>query len=150
MSVLSKFDESYSTNTTAIEPPRILLKIDEKVAIIAAGFTGTLAVTAIAAYITTLVKNQSDSHSCDVISGDVDKTRYEYSASGRHCDTTSESKTIKAAVQKALEYMEDHNVSQACFELKHGGTWKGLLQLAVANRNIIHNKCRTVTYKIDV
>ncbi len=93
---------------------------------------------------------QSDSHSCALISGNVDGLHYQFQASGRHCDTTAELKTINDALQRARTYMVKHGVNDGCFELGHGGTWKGLLQFAAGNGHIINNKCSNVPYPINL
>jgi hypothetical protein len=46
--------------------------------------------------------------------------------------------------------MVKHNVNQACFNMQHGGTWKGLLQLASSDKTIINNRCDDVAYTIIV
>ncbi|KAL8678581.1 MAG: hypothetical protein Q9186_005084 [Xanthomendoza sp. 1 TL-2023] len=138
------------TNKTKITPPIIALSIQEKAAIISTGFDGILAATGIATYIALVIKNMSDEHRCAVKSGHVDGVNYQYSASGRNCDTTSQQKTVNDAVQKAIKFMNSQNVNQACFQLTHGGTWKGLLQLAAGGREIINNKCESVAYDIVI
>ncbi|KAL8702100.1 MAG: hypothetical protein Q9201_004573 [Fulgogasparrea decipioides] len=95
---------------------------------------------AVGNYIPTIIKNQSNNHSCATISGNVNGIHYQYSAPGRHCDTTLEQKTINAAVQKAIKYINNKNVTQACFEFTHGGIWKGHLQIAAQNRQMIYGK----------
>lgn len=140
-------------NSTGFVPPHILLSIEERCAILSTGFTGVLASGApaiFANYIASKIKAQSDNHSCAVISGNVDGVNYQYSASGRHCDTTSEEKTIRSAVTKGLEYMKNHNYDAACFQLTHGGTWKGLLQIAVGNEHIVNGKCNVVAYNVSI
>lgn len=111
---------------------------------------GISAVAAVGNYIATIIKTQSDNHKCDVTSRYVDGVSYQYSASGRNCDTTSEQKTINAALQRGINYMNSKSVNQACVQLTHGGTWKGLLQLADANLQIINNKCNDVSYNINI
>lgn len=142
--------DSGATNGTDIAHPFILLSISERCSVLSTGFAGISAVTGVANYIATIIKNQSDAHQCAVRSGNVDGVNYQYSASGRNCDTTSEQKTINAAVQKAINFMNDRNVNQTCFELTHGGTWKGHLQVAARNRQIIDRKCDSVIYNIGI
>ena len=107
-------------------------------------------IAAVATYITSIIKEQSDKKSCAVISGTIEDLHYQYSAHGRNCDTTSESKTVNAAVDHALNYMVDQKVDAACFQLTHGGTWKGYLQVAGPNEKIINNKCVSVSYPIEI
>ncbi|KAL8691486.1 MAG: hypothetical protein Q9218_003295 [Villophora microphyllina] len=142
--------DTQGTNTTDIAHPIVLLSITERCAIISTGFAGISAAAAVANYIATIIKNQSDAHACGTRSGNVDGVNYQYSASGRNCDTTSEQKTVNSAVRKAVDYMNSQNVNQACFQLTHGGTWKGLLQIAAQNRQIIGGKCDSVTYNINI
>ncbi|KAI4169708.1 MAG: hypothetical protein LQ346_008941 [Caloplaca aetnensis] len=138
--------------TAALVEPVILLSITETCAIIGAGAAGISAVAAVGNFLATIIKNQSDDHRCDVISESIQPqgVSYQYSASGRNCDTTSEQKTINAALKRAINFMNSHNANQACFKLTHGGTWKGLLQIAAANRPIIEGKCNSVTYDINI
>lgn len=106
----------------------------------------------IASYVATMIKNQSDKNSCGVISGTVDSISYQYSvkSTGPNCDTTAELKTIQDAVQRGIDFMNTHNINQACFDLTHGGTWKGLLQLAAPGQTIVNYKCLSVTYTLTV
>ena len=134
----------------AFHPPVEDLSIELYCAIISTGAASIQAVTAVATYISSLVKTQSDDHVCAVISGNVDGVHYQYSASGRNCDTTSEQKTIDAAVKKGLVFMQNEQVNDACFQLTHGGTWRGLLQLAVGKANIENQKCLHETYDIKI
>ncbi|KAI4253339.1 MAG: hypothetical protein LQ352_003749 [Teloschistes flavicans] len=142
--------DTQGTNSTEITHPTILLSISEKAAIISNGIAAISAATAVAAYISTIIKAQSDNHSCDVRSGNIDDVNYQYSATGRNCDTTSEQKTVDAAVNKAIAFMNGQKVDQACFLLTHGGTWKGYLQLAANGRQIIGGKCTSVSYPINI
>lgn len=80
----------------------------------------------------------------------ADSVQYQYTASGRHCDTTSELKTIDASVKKAITFMHNKNVNDACFKLTHGGTWKGLLQLAGGDARIVNYKCLSVPYTFAI
>jgi hypothetical protein len=57
---------------------------------------------------------------------------------------------MKDAVSRGLEFMTTHNINQACFNMQHGGTWRGLLQLANGDRQIINGKCDSVTYTLTV
>ncbi|KAH7392125.1 hypothetical protein DE146DRAFT_757869 [Phaeosphaeria sp. MPI-PUGE-AT-0046c] len=126
--------------------------IDEKVAIIAAGAAVISIVAPVATYISTVIKAQSDANTCGIISGSIDGVGYQYHAAttGKNCDTTSELKTIDAAVTKALNFMQTNGINQACFNMQHGGTWRGLLQLASNERTIINNKCDTVTFTLTI
>ena len=126
------------------------LSIELYCAIISTGAASIQAIAAAATYISSLVKTQSNNHACAVISGNVDGVHYQYSASGRNCDTTSEQKTIDAAVKKGLVFMQDEQVNDACFELMHGGTWRGLLQLAVGKASIENQKCLHEKYDIRI
>ncbi|KAI4107441.1 MAG: hypothetical protein L6R37_001672 [Teloschistes peruensis] len=137
-------------NRTEIAHPVVLLSISEKAAIISNGIAAISAATAVASYVSHLIKQQSDNHSCGVISGNIDHVNYQYSATGRNCDTTSEQKTVDSAVNKAIDFMNGKNVNQACFLLTHGGTWKGYLQLAANGRQIIGGKCTSVSYPINI
>lgn len=151
--ILTPLSSVPAVNSTAFEPPHILLSISEKCAVIQTGFNGIIAtsgVVAAAYYVSQIIKTQSDNHSCATISGSVDGLNYQYSASGRNCDTTAELKTINDAVQKATKYMAHHSDNVACFKLHHDGTWTGLLQLAAGNGHIINNICKSETYNIDI
>lgn len=142
-----------AVNSTAFEPPHVLLSISEKCAILNTGFNGIIATSGIVAaayYVSQIIETQSDNHSCDLISGYVDGLHYQYSASGRNCDTTAELKTVNDAVQAATKLMAQRGVNDACFQLTHGGTWKGLLQLAAGSGAIIQNRCSFVAYTINV
>ncbi|KAL9578304.1 MAG: hypothetical protein Q9212_005801 [Teloschistes hypoglaucus] len=137
-------------NRTQIAQPVVLLKITERAGIIANGAAVISAAAAVASYISMLIKQQSDNHSCGVISGNIDHVNYQYSATGRNCDTTSEQKTVDDAIKRALAFMTSQNVNQACFQLTHGGTWKGYLQLASNGRQIIGGKCDSISYPITI
>ncbi|CAN9092445.1 unnamed protein product [Alternaria alternata] len=129
------------------------LTIEEQVAILGAGSMVALNVNAIATYVSNLMKAQSEANTCGVISGTVDGVNYQYHAAttGKNCDTTAETKTMNDAVARALEFMQTHNINQACFNMQHGGTWRGLLQLATSSdRTIINGKCDSVTYTLTV
>ncbi|CAN9090176.1 unnamed protein product [Alternaria alternata] len=129
------------------------LTIEEQVAILGAGSMVALNVNAIATYVSNLMKAQSEANTCGVISGTVDGVNYQYHAAttGKNCDTTAETKTMNDAVARALEFMQTHNINQACFNMQHGGTWRGLLQLAnSSDRTIINGKCDSVTYTLTV
>ncbi|OAG16161.1 hypothetical protein CC77DRAFT_944697, partial [Alternaria alternata] len=128
------------------------LTIEEQVAILGAGSMVALNVNAIATYVSNLMKAQSEANTCGVISGTVDGVNYQYHAAttGKNCDTTAETKTMNDAVARALEFMQTHNINQACFNMQHGGTWRGLLQLASGGRTIINGKCDSVTYTLTV
>jgi hypothetical protein len=73
--------------------------------------------------------------------------QYHAATTGKNCDTTAETKTINNAVSRALEFMQTHNTNQACFNMQHGGTWRGLLQVASGDRTIINGKW---TYTLTV
>ncbi|KAI4200124.1 MAG: hypothetical protein LQ350_004163 [Teloschistes chrysophthalmus] len=137
-------------NRTEIAHPIVLLTIVERAQILATGAAAITAATAVAAYISTRIKQQSDNHSCGVISGNIDHVNYQYSATGRNCDTTSQQKTVDDALNRAIAFMNGKNVNQACFLLTHGGTWKGYLQLAANGRQIIGGKCASVSYPITI
>ncbi|KAH3905032.1 hypothetical protein HBH56_226420 [Parastagonospora nodorum] len=128
------------------------LSIEEQVAILGAGAMGLLNVNAAATYISNLIKQTSDMNSCGVISGSVDGVNYQYHAatSGKKCDTTAEIKTIKDAIERALDFMTKGSYNQACFSLSHGGTWRGLLQLAGKGIDIKNDVCEGLTYLIHV
>ncbi|KAI4656308.1 hypothetical protein J4E93_001027 [Alternaria ventricosa] len=140
-------EEAQSSNDLAKR-----LSIEEQVAILGAGAVVALNVNAIATYVSNLMKAQSDANTCGVISGTVDGVNYQYHAAttGKNCDTTAEVKTMKDAVSRGLEFMSTHNINQACFNMQHGGTWRGLLQLASGDRQIINGKCDSVTYTLTV
>ncbi|KAF2105606.1 hypothetical protein BDV96DRAFT_677279 [Lophiotrema nucula] len=76
--------------------------------------------------------------------------QYHAASSGSNCDTTAESKTVQAAIESGINFMNTHNINQACFNMDHGGTWQGLLQLAAGGTAIINNKCDSVTYTLTV
>lgn len=46
--------------------------------------------------------------------------------------------------------MKKGSYNQACFSLSHGGTWKGLLQLAGKGIEIKNDVCEGLTYLISV
>lgn len=140
----------HSNSTTDPIPHQTRRTIDEKAFILSNGAAVISAATALATFLTSVIKEQSDKHSCAVVSGTVNGVHYQYSASGRNCDTSSEEKTINAAMDRALKFMQDKRVDAACFQLTHGGTWKGLLQLAASGEPIIQNKCLSVSYPINV
>ncbi|KAI4700516.1 hypothetical protein J4E81_003477 [Alternaria sp. BMP 2799] len=128
------------------------LTIEEQVAILGAGSMVALNVNAIATYVSNLMKAQSEANTCGVISGTVDGVNYQYHAAttGKNCDTTAEVKTMKDAVTRGLDFMTNNNINQACFNMQHGGTWRGLLQLASGDRQIVNGKCDSVTYTLTV
>ena len=80
------------------------------------------------------------------------RVNYQYHAatSGKKCDTTAEIKTIKDALVRALDFMTKGSYNQACFSLSHGGTWRGLLQLAGKGIDIKNDVCEGLTYLIHV
>ncbi|KAL8715050.1 MAG: hypothetical protein Q9220_001007 [cf. Caloplaca sp. 1 TL-2023] len=147
---MNKKSGERATNLTSIGHPVVLLTISERAAVIGTGGIVVGAAAAVANFIATIIKNQSGSHSCGVVSGNVNGMLYQYSATGRNCDTTSEQKTINSAVQRAINFMTQRGVNQACFELKHGGTWRGDLQLAAGGRTIIQHVCEGITYTINI
>ncbi|KAG6989874.1 hypothetical protein G7Y79_00062g093520 [Physcia stellaris] len=129
-----------------------LLSIQDKCSIISAASGVVIAagqVPGIVNWISGLIKKASDDHSCAIISGNIGGVNYQYQASGRNCDTTSEQKTVNAAVQKAIKYMNGH-AYQACFKFTHGGTWTGKLQIAAQNRPIIAGICDNAPYSITI
>ena len=83
---------------------------------------------------------------------DYHSVNYQYHAAttGKKCDTTAEIKTIKSALEKALDFMTKGSYNQACFSLSHGGTWKGLLQLAGKDIEIKNGVCDGLTYNINI
>ncbi|KAI4921588.1 hypothetical protein J4E90_000014 [Alternaria incomplexa] len=110
---------------------------------VAAGFvsnggTATLAIVSIANYLAVYIKGQSDVNSCSVISGNVDGAVWQYYAttSGPKCDTTSETKTIRNAVERELKWMQANGYDAACFKMDHGGTWEGHLKIALNGKPI--------------
>ncbi|KAE8358113.1 hypothetical protein BDV27DRAFT_163890 [Aspergillus caelatus] len=75
----------------------------------------------------------SRQHDCGTHSGTIDGWRWEYHATGRHCDTTAQQKTIEGAIYKYLKEVERNKVcGTMCVELTHGGTWKGYLKFGKA------------------
>ena len=126
------------------------LSITEKAAILSNGAAIIQSVAATIAAIASTIKDASDNKSCAVISGNINGVQYQYSASGRNCNTTSQEKTIKAAVDRAITFMKNQNVDAACFQLTHGGTWKGLLQIATGGERIVNNKCLGISFPINV
>ncbi|KAI4703749.1 hypothetical protein J4E89_009718 [Alternaria sp. Ai002NY15] len=143
---------SLSEETQSSDDLAKRLTIEEQVAILGAGSMVALNVNAIATYVSNLMKAQSEANTCGVISGTVDGVNYQYHAAttGKNCDTTAEVKTMKDAVTRGLEFMTNNNINQACFNMQHGGTWRGLLQLASGDRQIVNGKCDSVTYTLTV
>ena len=46
--------------------------------------------------------------------------------------------------------MNNNNAKSACFNMQHGGTWTGFLQIAANGDPIVNNKCESVTYTLTV
>ncbi|KAL8991797.1 MAG: hypothetical protein Q9169_007641, partial [Polycauliona sp. 2 TL-2023] len=119
-------------HTKALLLPR--LSIEQKCGIIQTGLASVVTVAAIPSIVrglTDLIKYLSDIGSCEEQGGGIPGTgiNFEYQASGRNCDTTSERKTIEAAVQGCVERMRSAHATQMCCEFTHGGTWTGHMQV---------------------
>ncbi|KAL8845693.1 MAG: hypothetical protein Q9221_009154, partial [Calogaya cf. arnoldii] len=94
--------------------------IDEKCAIINSVATSVVAIAAIPPIVTglrDLIKYLSDIGSCEVQTGSIAGTNvnFEYKASGgEDCDTTSEKKTIEAALTTCVEKMQQAHAEKMC------------------------------------
>ncbi|OGM47228.1 hypothetical protein ABOM_003983 [Aspergillus bombycis] len=87
----------------------------------------------IAAQLAAQIYTASRQHDCGTHSGTIDGWHYEYHATGRHCDTTAEQKTIEGAIYKYLKSVEHGTVcGTQCIKLTHGGTWEGYLKFGRA------------------
>ncbi|KAI4240771.1 MAG: hypothetical protein L6R42_011446, partial [Xanthoria sp. 1 TBL-2021] len=135
--------------TGAILIPR--LSIDHKCAVLSTGFTAGIAIGQIPAIVrglSDMIKYLSDVNSCDTQRGSITDSQinFEYKASGRNCDTTSEKKTIDSAIQQCIEHMNSVKATQMCCEFSHGGTWKGHMQVAAQYRYPDPGKCDNAIY----
>ncbi|KAH5999046.1 hypothetical protein HBI83_224740 [Parastagonospora nodorum] len=113
------------------------------------GLTATLSILTIANYLAEHIKYQSEIKSCSVISGNFEDAVWQYVAttSGNNCDTTAQTKTIKNAVQRELEWMERNRYTSACFKMDHGGTWEGHLKVSLAGVPLASDgKCNEAKY----
>jgi hypothetical protein len=150
------------------------LTIEEWVALLSIGNMAAFVGLGFANLMAAKIKSLSDTNSCGIVTGNIDgyaffliplllhfecqtltwhrRINYQYHASttGSKCDTTAQEKTIRDAINRGLDFMVKHNVNQACFNMQHGGTWKGLLQLASSDKTIINNRCDDVAYTIIV
>ncbi|TQB67561.1 hypothetical protein MPDQ_005256 [Monascus purpureus] len=62
--------------------------------------------------------------------GTIDGWSYEYYATGRNCDTTSQQETIHGALYHYLTTVDNDKVcGTQCLSLDHGGTYEGYLKL---------------------
>ncbi|KAK1148716.1 hypothetical protein N8T08_008601 [Aspergillus melleus] len=76
----------------------------------------------------------SDSHNCGVIDGTYRDIRYEFYATGRHCDTTSQQKTIAGAINKYIHKVDKGRICHTeCLRITHGGTYAGWLKVGPKN-----------------
>jgi len=116
---------------------------------VTSGLTATLSILTVANYLAEHIKHQSDIKSCSVISGNFENAVWQYVAttSGANCDTTAQTKTIKSAVQRELEWMERNRYKSACFKMDHGGTWEGHLKISLAGDPLASDAaCNKATY----
>ncbi|KAH8424308.1 uncharacterized protein LDX57_002060 [Aspergillus melleus] len=81
-----------------------------------------------------IIKDLSDSHNCGVIDGTYRDIRYEFYATGRHCDTTSQQKTIAGAINKYIHKVDNGRLCHTeCLRITHGGTYAGWLKVGPKN-----------------
>ncbi|KAL1799667.1 hypothetical protein ACET3X_000009 [Alternaria dauci] len=141
--------ENYAVVRDIAAPLEARRDIETAAAFVSQGATATLAIASLANYFAVYIKGQSQVNSCSVISGNVDGAVWQYYAttSGPKCDTTSETKTIKNAVERQLEWMHDNGYDSACFKMDHGGTWEGHLKIAFNGKPIASDaKCNSLQY----
>ncbi|KAM0301616.1 hypothetical protein HYE67_006562 [Fusarium culmorum] len=104
------------------------------------GAGGTVVIAAnsavgIYSFIADLIKSKANSNSCSMTTGTdsdghyVEGYAYQATTSGHDCKTTSERKTILAAVKKCADWLHSHGAINGCCKFSHGGTWTGHLRL---------------------
>ena len=72
------------------------------------------------------IKSLSDQHSCRYMTGTFDNVKWSFHATGQHCDTTAQEKTIAGAIAKYIRNAEHGKIcGTQCLRLNHGGTWDG-------------------------
>ncbi|KAM0189667.1 hypothetical protein ACHAPA_008772 [Fusarium lateritium] len=85
--------------------------------------------------ITDMIKSKANSNSCSMTTGTdsngryVEGYAYQATTNGHDCKTTSERKTILAAVKKCADWLHSHGAINGCCKFSHGGTWTGHLRL---------------------
>ncbi|KAJ5294271.1 hypothetical protein PENANT_c028G05528 [Penicillium antarcticum] len=133
---------SVFNGTDSLEKRRII-DVEATAAVVTAGSSVILAANAginIYNFIADVIKSKSNSNSCSMTIGSdsdghghVEGYAYEATTSGSKCDTTSERKTILAAVRKCADWLHTHGAVTGCCQFSHGGTWKGHLRLSANN-----------------
>ncbi|KAI4242128.1 MAG: hypothetical protein L6R40_004171 [Gallowayella cf. fulva] len=100
-------------------------------------------------YLARIIKGQSNAHSCNTKNGNVGLVNYEFTAFGRHCDTTAGTDKIEGWIRKATTFMMNAGIDGACIRLDNGGTWVGLLQVQDHFQPTQPGKCSQVGYPIS-
>ncbi|KAK6996559.1 hypothetical protein R3P38DRAFT_3371188 [Favolaschia claudopus] len=80
-----------------------------------------------------LMKSNSDKHDCTIHKGGVDDVTWQVYATGDHCDTTAELKTIAGAIDVYLRAAQQNKsvCGIHCIRMTHGGgTYTGYVTLA--------------------
>ncbi|KAL3479169.1 hypothetical protein BJX99DRAFT_255700 [Aspergillus californicus] len=81
--------------------------------------------------IASVLRGQSDNHSCSRQMYLVDNLRVLSYVTGRHCDTTAEHDTIAGAIYHYTQTMYNGRLcGTTCLRLDHGGTWRAYLKIA--------------------
>ncbi|KAL8646690.1 MAG: hypothetical protein Q9210_005989 [Variospora velana] len=91
-----------------------------------------------------LMKDRSNRHICDVVLGYEGDVNYEYSATGRHCDTLLTASDMSHLVQVTMNYMMWNGIDGGCLEFWNRGTWRGHLQITTNNEAIKPGYCWTI------
>lgn len=78
------------------------------------------------------VKGLSDRDTCAHIVFYIANLAISYytTTTGENCDTTAQTKTIRNAVTKGLQYAYDTGATASFIAMSHGGTWHGHMQVA--------------------
>lgn len=75
-----------------------------------------------------LIWMMSFSQNCGVGHQISNNIKMVYTASGAHCDTTAQEKTIEGALDKAFgTFIRGDKTGIWCIQLSHGGSWNGFL-----------------------
>ncbi|KAL8990326.1 MAG: hypothetical protein Q9169_008147 [Polycauliona sp. 2 TL-2023] len=149
-------NETTSNELITRDPVPALLfprrKIDATCAIVSTAADAVVAIANIPAIvhgIADLIKFLSDKRNCEVQTGSIAGTNvnFEYKTSGKNCDTTSQKKTIEAALHTCMETMREAHAEKMCCEFRHGGTWVGHVQVAANYKNPVPGVCENIAYK---
>ncbi|GAA5929932.1 uncharacterized protein JCM15063_004668 [Sporobolomyces koalae] len=90
-----------------------------------------------------IVKSYSDNHDCRPHTGNIDGVYFKFYATGRNCDTTAQTDTIRGALYEFIEGtgQKDQMCGTYCIKLTHKGTYAGYLMIGGDQGEVNNEYC---------